>query len=179
MHPIQHFKTITKHRHLVIRHCFKAGIGLQGLRHDLSKYTPTEFWPGAKNYQGSRSPNEAEREQLGYSPAWLHHKGCNRHHFEYWTDYNPQTKKIMPVKMPFRYVAEMFCDRLAASKIYQGKAYTQNHPIWYFERGKPTRFIHPETSAELEKMLRLLAEQGEDAVFRYIKNRLKQQKGTR
>ena len=173
MHSIKHFKTITRHRHLVIYHCFKAGIGWQGLRHDLSKYSPTEFWPGAKNYQGTRSPNEAEREQLGYSPAWLHHKGRNRHHFEYWTDYNPKTKKVSPVKMPFCFVAEMFCDRLAASKIYQGKAYNPGHPLSYFLRGKATRFIHPETSAELEKMLNLLAEQGEDAVFSYIRQKLK------
>lgn len=95
MHPIKHFKTITKHRHAVIRNCFKAGIPLQGLRHDLSKYLPSEFIPGAKFYQGTRSPNEAEREKYGYSAAWLHHKGRNKHHFEYWTDYNPAERRVM------------------------------------------------------------------------------------
>lgn len=84
-----HFLLITRHRHKVIAHCKKAGILWQGLRHDLSKYSPTEFIPGVKYYQGNRSPNEKEREILGYSLAWLHHKGRNRHHFEYWTDYNP------------------------------------------------------------------------------------------
>ena len=82
MHPIRHFRTITRHRHKVIANCFRAGIGWQGLFHDLSKYSPTEFWPGARYYQGTRSPNEIEREKYGYSPAWLHHKGRNRHHFE-------------------------------------------------------------------------------------------------
>ena len=100
--------SVTKHRHKVIAACFKAGIGWQGLRHDLSKYSPVEFLPGARNYQGFRSPNEVEREKLGYSPAWLHHKGRNRHHFEYWNDYNPKEKRVMPVKMPRKYVAEMF-----------------------------------------------------------------------
>lgn len=121
MHIIKHFRTITKHRHAVIRHCFRAGIPLQGLLHDLSKYSPTEFIPGARFWQGTRSPNEAEREKYGYSAAWLHHKGRNRHHFEYWSDYNPVERRVMPVKMPRKYVAEMFCDRVAASKIYQGK----------------------------------------------------------
>ena len=93
-----HFKTITKHRHCVLRHCIKAGIFFQGLRHDLSKYTPTEFLPGAKYYAGTRSPNEVEREQKGYSAAWLHHKGRNRHHYEYWQDYNPKTKRMEPVE---------------------------------------------------------------------------------
>ena len=136
MHFFRHFCTITKHRHKVIAACFKAGIGWQGLRHDLSKYSPVEFLPGARNYQGFRSPNEVEREKLGYSPAWLHHKGRNRHHFEYWNDYNPKEKRVMPVKMPRKYVAEMFCDRLSASKTYQGKNYTDrtksnfSFPCW-------------------------------------------------
>ena len=85
-HPLGHFKTITKHRHKVIRNCFKAGIFWQGLRHDLSKYSPTEFIPGAKFYLGTRSPNEKEREVYGYSMAWMHHKGRNKHHYEYWYD---------------------------------------------------------------------------------------------
>ena len=85
-HPIKHFLTITKHRHVVIYHCFKAGILWQGLRHDLSKYSPTEFREGAKFFLGDRSPTEAERREYGYSKAWMHHKGRNRHHFEYWTD---------------------------------------------------------------------------------------------
>lgn len=168
-HPIRHFSTITRHRHLVIAHCFKAGIGFQGLFHDLSKYSPIEFWAGAKHYQGSRSPNEVQRELFGYSPAWLHHKGRNRHHFEYWTDYNPAEKRIMPVKMPLRFVAEMFCDRIAASKVYQGDAYTQTHPLDYFLRGKPRRPIHPETSDLIEGWLTVLAEEGEEAAFAQIR----------
>ena len=124
IHPVKHFITITKHRHVVIKHCRKAGILWQGLRHDLSKYSPSEFIPGAKYFQGDRSPNEEERRLYGYSKAWMHHKGRNRHHFEYWTDYDPKTKLMEPVKMPPRYVAEMFCDRVAACRIYQGEKYT-------------------------------------------------------
>ncbi len=176
MHFFRHFCTITKHRHKVIAACFKAGIGWQGLRHDLSKYSPVEFLPGARNYQGFRSPNEVEREKLGYSPAWLHHKGRNRHHFEYWNDYNPKEKRVMPVKMPRKYVAEMFCDRLSASKTYQGKNYTDRHPLEYFLRGKEHRFIHPETSDEIEFLLSMLAEKGEKETFAYIRKWVKEGK---
>lgn len=171
-----HFKTITKHRHMVIKHCFKAGIGLQGLRHDLSKYSPIEFINGAKYYDGSRSPNELEREDKGFSEAWMHHKGRNRHHFEYWNDYSPVLKKNTPVKMPLKYVIEMFCDRVAASKIYQGKNYTDEFPLQYFERGRDHRIIHPETSDLLEKLLVMLKDEGEDKTFAYIKNVLLKQK---
>ena len=168
-HPVKHFKTITKHRHQVIKHCFKAGIGMQGLRHDLSKYSPVEFINGAKYYDGTRSPNELERNDRGYSLAWLHHKGRNKHHFEYWNDYNPVLKKYAPVKMPLKYVIEMFCDRVAASKIYQGDKYTDSHPIEYFERGRDKRTIHDETSALLEKLLTMLRDEGEEKTFAYIR----------
>ena len=173
MHPIRHFRTITRHRHRVIAHCFKVGIGWQGLRHDLSKYGPAEFWVGARLYQGTRSPNEEERERTGYSSAWLHHKGRNRHHFEYWTDYCPVERKVKPVKMPLKYVAEMFCDRVAASKIYRGDAYCDRHPLEYFQSGKPRRFIHQETSDLLESWLEMLANEGEKATFAEIRRRLK------
>lgn len=169
-----HLRTITRHRHKVIAHAFKAGIGFQGLFHDLSKYTRAEFKSGAKYYtDGKRSPNEEERALLGYSPAWLHHKGRNKHHFEYWTDYNPGIRRVAPVKMPKKYVIEMFCDRVAASKIYQGKNYTDSHPLQYFERGKAHRMIHPETSDYLEGLLTMLRDKGEKFTFRHIKSTLK------
>lgn len=180
-HPFRHLATITRHRHQVIRHCFRAGIGLQGLLHDLSKLSPTEFLPGARYYQGTRSPNERERELFGYSAAWMHHKGRNRHHFEYWNDLNPATKMYEPVSMPTRYVKEMFCDRVAASKIYQGKNYTDQHPLNYFRRGNARAKMHPQTADLLESWLILLAEQGEQATFAHIKSipNKEKQKGER
>ncbi len=171
-----HFKTITKHRHKVIAHCAKAGILWQGLCHDLSKYSPTEFLPGAKYCTGTRSPNEGEREAYGHSKAWMHHKGRNRHHFEYWTDYNPKTRQVEPVKMPLRYVIEMFCDRVAASKIYQGDNYKPDSALQYFLKGKSHRKIHPETSRLLERLLRILAVKGEDEAFGYVRYLLRRNK---
>lgn len=171
MQPIKHFQTITKHRHAVIINCFKAGIGFQGLFHDLSKYTPTEFIPGALHYQGTRSPNEGEREVYGFSKAWMHHKGRNKHHFEYWTDYNKDTRKMEGVPMPDNYIIEMFCDRVAASKIYQGKDYTDSSALMYFEKGKTKRgaLIHQTTSDKIEFLLKMLAKYGEDKTFAYIR----------
>ena len=174
MHPIKHFRTITKHRNLVARYCRKCGIGWQGLRHDLSKYSPTEFWPGAKYYQGTRSPNEKERELFGYSAAWLHHKGRNKHHHEYWNDLNPATKCYEPVPMPTRYVAEMFCDRVAASRIYRGKAYTDRDAYDYYLRGNTRAKVHPATADRLEGWLKLLAEQGEDVALAAVKAAVKE-----
>ena len=166
---VHHFRTITAHRHQVIRHCFRAGIPWRGLMHDLSKYTWTEFGEGARYWQGTRSPNERAREIHGHSRAWLHHQGRNRHHFEYWMDYNMVSHRKEPVKMPFIFVLEMFCDRVAASKIYQGKKYNDQHPLAYFSRAKATRVIHPATSDLLESWLVMLSEKGEKETFRYLR----------
>ena len=101
-----HFKTITKHRMLVCRHCFQIGLYRQGLTHDLSKYSPEEFFTGVRYYQGTRSPNAAEREDLGYSKAWLHHKGRNKHHYEYWIDMREKPDVFMR-KYTYHYPKEL------------------------------------------------------------------------
>ncbi len=173
---IGHFVTITKHRHLVIKHCKKAGILWQGLRHDLSKYSPTEFVPGIKYYTGQRSPNEGERAENGYSLAWIHHKGRNKHHFEYWRDYNPVSKLVEPVEMPINYVAEMFCDRVAAGKIYNGDKYTNDSPLDYFMKAKHRRVIHPKTSDLLESLLVMLKDYGEEHTFEYLRGLVEKDK---
>ena len=83
----KHFCTITYHKYLVAKGCFAVGLYRQGLLHDMSKYSPTEFRVGAKYFQGTRSPNNAEREDIGYSSAWLHHKGRNnltQHHLSFY-----------------------------------------------------------------------------------------------
>ena len=166
---IGHFKTIVKHKYAVFIHCVKAGIPWRGFMHDWSKFSPVEFLGGVRYFTGEKSPTEYERRDLGCSYAWMHHKGRNRHHFEYWTDYNPYTRKIEPVKMPVRYVKEMFCDRVAAGKVYLGKNYTNSNPIGYFLGGSAKFNMHPETAELLEGWLRLLEAEGEDAAFKKIR----------
>jgi hypothetical protein len=166
----KHFKTITKHKILVMQGCFKVGLYWHGLTHDLSKYSPTEFFNGVRYFQGTRSPISAEREDKGYSEAWMHHKGRNRHHFEYWRDYSHAAHGNAPVKMPLRFVIEMFCDRVAASKIYRGKEYDDGHPLRYFRGGPDKQEMHPETAALLESLLCMLAEKGEDPCFAYLRS---------
>ena len=166
-----HFKTITHHRRLVRKGCFQVGLYWQGLTHDLSKYHPSEFLVGAKYYQGTRSPNNAEREDIGYSSAWLHHKGRNKHHYEYWIDYSLRAKPagMRPCPMPDKYIAEMVMDRIAACKTYQGEAYTDKNPLEYYLQGKDPAPLHPYTRKNLEHLLRMLAERGEEQTFHYIK----------
>ncbi len=160
-----------------MKHCFKVGLYKQGLLHDMSKYSPTEFSAGVRYYQGVRSPNEAEREDKGVSLAWLHHKGRNKHHLEYWIDYSLEKDKQMTgQKMPVKYVVEMFCDRVAASKTYNGENYTDADAYNYYCRSKEHYMIHPETAALLEKMLIMLKDKGEDETFAYIRGEILKKK---
>ena len=166
----KHFCTITKHKMLVMKHCFCVGLYRQGLLHDMSKYMPSEFFVGCKYYQGDRSPNNAEREIKGYSSAWLHHKGRNKHHYEYWIDYSLTEAGLAGMKMPKKYVVEMFMDRVAASKIYMKEKYTDSSALSYYKSGLEYQIMHKDTRKLLEELLYMLSEKGEDATFLYIKN---------
>lgn len=177
----QHLKTILHHKNLVRKGCFKVGLYRQGLFHDMSKYSPVEFLVGCRYYQGNKSPNNAEREDKGYSAAWLHHKGRNKHHLEYWIDYSINKNEMTGMRMPEKYVVEMFIDRISACKNYQKEKYTDRSPLEYYEHGKDHYMIHDESRALLEQLLHMLAEEGEEKVFEYIrtdilKNKRKREK---
>lgn len=165
-----HLKTITAHKARVMRLCFRVGLYRQGLLHDLSKYSPTEFLVGARYFQGDRSPNVAERQATGVSSAWLHHKGRNKHHLEYWIDYAPELDHRMGgMEMPVRYVVEMFCDRVAASQTYEKRRYTDASSWEYYVKSRDNYIIHPNTQALLERLLKMLRDEGEERTLSYIR----------
>lgn len=165
-----HLRTITAHKLRVMKYCFRAGLYGQGLLHDLSKYGPREFLVGAKYYQGDHSPNEEERLATGVSSAWLHHKGRNRHHLEYWIDYDPHQGGVMAgMEMPVKYVVEMFCDRVAASQTYLADNYTDASPWEYYKRSADRYLMHEKTRALLEKLLLMLRDEGEGRTIAYIR----------
>lgn len=174
MNFFRHLRTVNRHRRQVRKLCFKCGLIKQGLFHDLSKYSRAEFNAGVKYYQGNRSPQAKERKALGYSAAWLHHKGRNKHHFEYWTDF-ADGKKVY-VEMPAKYLAEMVCDRIAASKIYLKDAYTDASPLEYFETKTDREGMHPKTAEKLEYFLKMLKDEGEKKTLKALKQFVKENK---
>lgn len=168
---LMHLNTINHHKWEVGKNCFRCGLYKQGILHDLSKYSWTEFRVGAKYFQGNRSPNEAEREATGVTTAWLHHKGRNKHHLEYWLDYDMKKHDgtLTGMKMPDNYIVEMFCDRVAASKIYHKDSYTDRSALEYYLHGKSRNLLHPYSAKRLEKLLYMLADEGEERTFRYCR----------
>ena len=167
-----HFQTIRTHRRYVRQACFAMGLYRQGVLHDLSKFSPVEFRAGRLYYQGDRSPNNKEREVEGVSNAWLHHKGRNRHHFEYWIDYCIGDERIIGgSRIPRIYIAEMIADRIAASKVYLGNAYSDVAAFLYLQAGIGRLwFVHPEVMDQLAYLLGMVAIRGESETFGYIRH---------
>ena len=158
-----HFKLITKHRFLVFKLCIKAGIPFRGLVHDLSKYSPTEFFESAKYYVGYKSPTQVARQERSYSKAWLHHKGRNKHHEEYWYDfYAPVHAPVIP----YKYSVEMICDNLAAGITYKGKEFTKEYPLWYWQNKKNKQLFNPKIQLFIEDIYTEIANNGIDAVIK-------------
>ena len=168
-----HFCTITHHKMLVMKTCFKVGLYKQGLLHDLSKYTPIEFIPGIIYYQGDRSPINREKELKNCSRGWLHHKGRNLHHIEYWIDYsiNPGCK-LVGMKMPKKYVAEMVIDRISASKNYLKEQYNDGSALAYYLNGRHMMLIDDEADYLARYLLTMLDMRGEEYLLHYMKHTL-------
>lgn len=165
----KHLSTICRHKKEVLKECWACGIGWQGLIHDLSKFGPTEFVSSARYFQGNRSPIEAEKEEIGYSKAWLHHKGHNKHHWEYWTDF-ADDGTIIANKIPTKYVIEMMCDWIGAGKVYSKDKWTTNTPYDYYLKVRQGRYFHPDTEALLLNCLDIIKNDGLDAYHKFAKS---------
>lgn len=128
-----HFRKIQTHRKWVRHYCFVLKLYKQGLLHDLSKYSPTEFFESVKYYQGTSSPIDASKKANGYSMAWFHHRGRNLHHYENWQDdFDHGGKAIL---MPYKYWAEMMCDYLAAGRAYNGTSFAYKQELdWWMKK---------------------------------------------
>ena len=162
-----HFKTINTHRKLVKSMCFKCGMIKQGLLHDLSKYSFQEFIPSVKYFQGNRSPISYEKEIKGYSECWLHHKGRNKHHWEYWID--RKQYELVCNEMPFNYVLESVLDKIAASKVYRKEQYTVAYPYEFFTNSYEIKVMNQTNSKQIETLLKYLNDNGEEKTLDYIK----------
>ena len=154
-----HFKKICTHKHYVRQYCWKVGLYKRGLTHDLSKFSPTEFWEGVKYYQGDNSPIDACKRANGYSKAWLHHKGRNSHHYEHWQDNFDNGGN--PLLMPFEDSAEMLCDYLGAGKAYMGKNFNYSKEYeWWINKRKNNLAMHQVNKDFIECILIDLMSQG-------------------
>ena len=154
INAFMHLRKILIHKYWVGLYCFKCGLYWRGLVHDLSKFSPVEFFESIKYYQGNSSPIDAAKKDKGYSKAWQHHKGRNKHHYEYWTDnYDNGTTCI---EMPFTYAVEMLCDYLGAAHAYWGNNFTYSAEYdWWIKKSEVAK-MHPNTKSFITSVLKLL-----------------------
>lgn len=128
----KHFKLVCKHKWYVFLASIEAGIPIRGFLHDFSKFSPMEFFNSAKYYTGDRSPVDNEKDVKGYSLAWLHHRGRNPHHWEYWIDNLSSGGDAL--RIPYKCVIEMVCDWIGSGKAYMGEGWTRQEPLEFFLR---------------------------------------------
>ena len=155
---------------MVMKLCFHCGMYAQGLLHDLSKYSFSEFIPSVHYFQGDRSPISAEKQEKGYSECWLHHKGRNRHHWEYWVDRRIGGTDLVSLPMPFEYVLESVLDRISASKTYKKEKYTDREPHDFFVNSKEYHTMNPDTAKQIEQLLLYLKENGEKKALSHYRH---------
>lgn len=146
----KHFKKVMTHKRWVAHYCFMCGLYAQGILHDMSKFSPCEFLESVKYYQGTRSPISACKEAIGYSNAWFHHRGRNKHHWEYWVD--DFENGTIPKKMPFKYALEMICDWLGAGRAYNGKKFSMQAEYDWWQRKRPVLVIHEDTKQLVDEL---------------------------
>lgn len=154
INAFRHLRKVLIHKYWVGLYCFKCGLYWRGLVHDLSKFSPVEFFESVKYYRGNSSPIDAAKKDKGYSKAWQHHKGRNKHHYEYWTDnYDNGTTCI---EMPFAYAVEMLCDYLGAAHAYWGNNFTYSAEYdWWIKKSEVAK-MHPNTKSFITSVLKLL-----------------------
>ena len=162
-----HTALVIRHKWGVLTNCARCGILWRGIVHDLSKFSPSEFFESVKYYQGNRSPIGACRRAVGMSRAWLHHKGRNKHHIEYWLDGDCAEHPMMP----YKYAVECVCDKLAATKTYAGKNYTPDMGLLHWQKYGSRVNGNARTMAFVERVFTDIITLGERAVMnkRYMK----------
>ena len=153
-----HLKTVLKHKWWVFYYCSYARMPFRGLKHDISKFHPVEFFESVKYYSGTRSPIDVCKEDKGYSSAWFHHKGKNKHHYEYWVD--NLDRGGIPVEMPYKYTVEMLCDYLGAGKAYHGKNFNFKKELEWWEHKRNICCMHQVQKTFLDMALHGLVSGG-------------------
>ena len=151
---------IIRHKWFVLVECWKRGLYIRGLLHDLSKFTPREF-KAYSNYffdiqqaprpkEGYKKPAKTTEE---FDVAWMHHVRRNDHHWQYWVVVLDDTGVVRPAvvarKMPIKVVTEMLCDWIGAGK---AQRFGNNTKIWWRKHNK-SMILHPDTRAWLENQI--------------------------
>jgi hypothetical protein len=148
-----YIKYLTRHRFFVMTACFKHGLIWRGLKHDMSKYHPKEFFAYANKFF-REDKEKIERDETGYYPptkikevafqkAWNHHVRKNDHHWQFWINIDDKGSDsfLLELEMPKQAVKEMICDWIGARKAQRNTTPTRT----WFELHKDKMYLHSNT----------------------------------
>jgi hypothetical protein len=134
-----------------------------GIIHDLSKFTPGEWFPYVHYFHNPAGTPKQRRDETGYYKptdtgdeafdfAWLLHQKRNKHHWQWWV--LPEDEGGLKVLfMPYKYQREMLADWRGAGQA-QG---TPDTRAWYLKNKDKMR-LHPATIYWLERQFGIAGE---------------------
>jgi hypothetical protein len=142
----RYFLYVIEHKLNVLIECWKERLYIQGILHDLSKFSPAEFIPYARKFYSDKETNEME-----FRYAWLHHQHKNKHHWNYWV---VDQVKREAVPMPRKYFLEMICDYRSFSRKWGSGKGDKTLSERLIQNLLSERVIlHPETKKECEDIV--------------------------
>lgn len=138
---LHYLKKVLRHKWYVFRVGVRLGVPLSRLlRHDWTKFLPSEFMPYVRHFEGQASDTD------GFNEAWQHHIQRNDHHWEHWL--TPEG----PLPMPEEAIREMVADWLSASKVYDGAWPDMDNYQWLNEH-RHKLIMHTSTWLTLNAVL--------------------------
>lgn len=159
----KYLKYLLIHKWYVMIECFKKGLIVRGLIHDISKLLPDEFFPymnwfyGKYGVEFENSPIEIngckkrgydkyKKCEVSFNKAWLKHQKRNKHHWQYWVLIKDSGDIILQ-EMPAKYIKEMACDWIGAGKAIKGR----NEVIEYYSKMKDKTMLNEKSRKAFEK----------------------------
>lgn len=146
----KYLKYVLRHKWHVALACFRRGLILRGILHDLSKFLPSEWFPYAEFFygEGQHTPEDAALVDARFDRAWLLHQHRNPHHWQYWVLRNDSGTTV-PIPMPHDCILEMLADWEGAGIAITGR---REYVQWY-HKNKGAMVLHPQTRAMVEHLL--------------------------
>lgn len=147
----RYLKYVLKHKWFVFVYCLRFGLIWRGITHDLSKFRPSEWGPYRDNFFSDKDMSEEESEKItaDFQMAWHLHQQRNRHHWQYWTEYDGLGWSMKTFEMPRADMLEMVADWMGAGRAITGKM----DVLEWYEKNKDKMHFHSSTKRDVEALL--------------------------
>jgi hypothetical protein len=144
-----YFYYILEHKWNVLIECFKMGMILHGITHDLSKFLPSEFISYARFFHAkdrTKTYKTSDEQDPNFLMGWCLHQKRNKHHWNYWVCVT-RKDEISPIPMPMKYVKQMIADWRGMSRKFAGNARD------YYLKNRDSIILHSDTTRIVEALL--------------------------